>query len=369
MEDNPAFTNVSVDYDTTQAQMSINIDRQRATAVGIPVGSISSVVQALLDGRDIGTFYIGDDPIKIRAKVPDGMIQDVTALDSIQLRTASGKMVPLSSLVTFEETAVAPDLPRLDQRRAIPISTTPADGVDLRQAMVVVSGLADSVLPTGMGITFTGEAKELNDASGGVAQTFVFALIIVLLVLAAQFESFTSAVILMATVPFGLAAAVFAMLLTGESLNIYSQIGLVLLVGLMSKNGILIVEFANQLRDAGQSVQDAIRNASLIRLRPVVMTMMSTVLGGLPLVLRGGAGSEARQALGWIIVGGLGIAAISTLFLTPVVFNLLARFAKPRVAETQRLARELADAGTVSSDMTPTESEIGDLPGARTPAE
>ena len=172
-------------------------------------------------------------------------------------------------------------------------------------------------------------------------QTFAFALLVVLLVLAAQFESFISAIILMATVPFGLAAAMFAMLLTGGSLNIYSQIGLVMLVGLMSKNGILIVEFANQLRDQGQSVRDAIRNAALIRLRPVVMTMIATVLGGLPLLLTGGAGAEARQALGWIIVGGLGFATLVTLFLTPVVFSLLARFSKPRIAEQQRLEREL----------------------------
>ncbi len=136
-----------------------------------------------------------------------------------------------------------------------------------------------------MSFVYTGEAKELNNASSGVVQTFAFALLVVVLVLAAQFESFVSAIILMATVPFGLAAAMFAMLLTGGSLNIYSQIGLVMLVGLMSKNGILIVEFANQLRDQGQSVREAIRNAALIRLRPVVMTMIATVLGGLPLLL------------------------------------------------------------------------------------
>ena len=184
-------------------------------------------------------------------------------------------------------------------------------------------------------MVFTGEAKELNSATSGVVQTFIFALLIVLLVLAAQFESFTSAFILIATVPFGLAAAVFAMLVTGGSINIYSEIGLVMLVGLMSKNGILIVEFANQLRDAGQSVREAIHNAALIRLRPVVMTMFATVLGGLPLVLRGGAGSEARHALGWVIVGGLGIATLSTLFLTPVVYLLLARFSKPRGHESR----------------------------------
>jgi HAE1 family hydrophobic/amphiphilic exporter-1 len=143
-------------------------------------------------------------------------------------------------------------------------------------------------------------------------------------VLAAQFESFVSAVILIATVPFGLLDGA-----DGGSLNIYSQIGLILLVGLMAKNGILIVEFANQLRDQGQSVREAIRNASIIRLRPVVMTMIATILGGLPLILTGGAGSEARQALGWVVVGGLAIATFATLFVTPVVFDLLARFSRP----------------------------------------
>lgn len=344
MEQSPTFGTIRLNYDTTQPQLSIHIDRQRAIDAGITVETISSVVQTLLSGRDVGDFYIGDDPIEIRAQVPYGMIQDPSGLDSIQLRTPGGAMVPLSSFVTFEETAVAPSLPRQDKSRAIPITAALADGVALGQAMSEVLNLADATLPPGMGIAFTGEAKELASTSGGVYRTFAFALIIVLLVLAAQFESFTSAFILMATVPFGLAAAVFAILFSGGSLNIYSQIGLVIIVGLMSKNGILIVEFANQLRDSGQSVGDAIRNASIIRLRPVVMTMLSTILGALPLILRSGAGSEARAALGWIIVGGLGFATIATLFLTPVAYALLARFSKPRIAEEHRLAEELADA-------------------------
>jgi len=344
MEDSPLFSNIRLNYDTTQPQLSIYIDRQRATDAGIAVETISSVVQTLLSGRDVGDFYVGDDPIEIRAQVPYGMIQDPSGLDAIQLRTPQGAMVPLSSFVSFEETAVAPSLPRQDKSRAIPITAGLADGVALGQAMDEVETLAEATLPPGMGIAFTGEAKELAGASGGVYRTFAFALIIVLLVLAAQFESFISAAILMATVPFGVAAAVFAILLSGGSLNIYSQVGLVMIVGLMSKNGILIVEFANQLRDSGQSVGDAVRNAAIVRLRPVVMTMLSTVLGGLPLILRSGAGAEARQALGWIIVGGLGFATIATLFLTPVAYLMLARFSKPRIAEEQRLAEELADA-------------------------
>jgi HAE1 family hydrophobic/amphiphilic exporter-1 len=344
LEKNPDFGVIRLNYDTTQPQLSIRIDRKRASEAGVSVETISSVVQTLLAGKDLGDFYETEDPIEILARVPYGMIQDPSGLDAIQLRSASGAMVPLSSFVTFEESAVAPSLPRQDQQRAIPITAALGDGVALGTGMEDVQKIAAQTLPPGMGIVFTGEAKELANTSGGVYQTFAFALLIVLLVLAAQFESFISAIILMATVPFGLAAAVFAILLSGGSLNIYSQIGLVMIVGLMAKNGILIVEFANQLRDSGQSVRDAIRNAAMIRLRPVVMTMLSTVLGGLPLILRHGAGSEARHALGWIIVGGLGFATMATLFLTPVAYSLLARFSKPRIAEERRLAEEMAAA-------------------------
>ncbi len=341
LEDNPSFSRVRVSYDTTQPQMSIRIDRDRAAEIGLPLASIAAAVQTLLDGRDLGNFFIGDNPIRIRVRVPSGMIQDANALDGIQLRADSGQMIPLSSIVTFEEIAVAPNLPRQDQLRAVPVTAGLADGVDLQQAMAIARDLAANIGPSGTSLAFTGEAKELETAGRGAGRTFIFALLVVVLVLAAQFESFASAIILIATVPFGVAAAVFAILLTGGSLNIYSQIGLVLLVGLMSKNGILIVEFANQLRDAGQTVREAIRNAAMIRLRPVVMTMISTVFGGVPLLLLAGAGSEARRALGWIIVGGLGFATLATLFLTPVVFSLLAPLSRPRAAESRRLADEL----------------------------
>ena len=341
MEVDPVFGAVQLNYDTTQPQLAINIDRERAAALGIPIESVTTVIQTLLSGRDIGSYYEGDDQIDILAEAPTGLIQDASGLDSIQVRGSAGKMVPLSSIATFSESAVAPTLNRVDQRRAVPMTAQMAQGVDMASAMKRLTEIASVQLSPGTALVFTGEAKELQTASSGVLVTFAFAVLIVLLVLAAQFESFNSAFILFATVPFGVAAAIFAILLTGGSLNIYSQIGLVMLVGLMSKNGILIVEFANQLRDSGQSVNDAIRNSAQIRLRPVVMTMIATVLGGLPLILRGGAGSEARVALGWIIVGGLGFATVFTLFLTPVVFSLLARFAKPRIHSERLLDAEL----------------------------
>lgn len=350
----PAFSSVQLNYDLNQPQLSVNIDRDRAADLGVSVADIGTIVSTLLAGADMGDFYIGDDKINIRARAPDGMIVTPNDLENVQVRTAGGVMVPLSAVVTVSEGSTSPTLARQSQRRAVPITATLAPGVDLGSAIGILDRVAAERLPAGLGIVYTGEAATLNETSSGVLVTFGFAVVIILLVLAAQFESFVSAAILFTTVPFGVASGIYAILLSGGSLNIYTQIGLVMLVGLMAKNGILIVEFANQLRDEGLSVRDAIRDACRIRLRPVLMTMIATVLGGLPLILIGGAGAEARAALGWIMVGGLGFSALATLFLTPVSFLLLAGFSKPRAAEEQRLTRELAEVATLARrDTTP----------------
>jgi HAE1 family hydrophobic/amphiphilic exporter-1 len=345
LEDLPVFDRVSLDYDTTQPELTITINREAAADLGVSVDTLGTTLSTLLDGREMGEYFVDGDAISVRAAVPDGMIDDPSDVEGIFVRTSEGRMVPLTSFVTVAERAVAPELRREGLRRAVPINATLTPDVDLRQSMNALEALASEQLPPSMGIHYMGEAATLNETASGVSITFVFALIVVLLVLAAQFESFMSAIIIMFTVPFGLAAAVFAIALTGGSLNLYSQIGLVMLVGIMAKNGILIVEFANQLRERGFTVYDAIREACRIRLRPVVMTMVATVAGGVPLVLMGDAGAEARQALGWIVVGGLGFATIITFFVTPVAFLLLARFSKPRSAEAERLVSELRDAG------------------------
>ena len=185
------------------------------------------------------------------------------------------------------------------------------------------------------------EAATLQQTSSGLALVFAFAIVVVFLVLAAQFESFVSALIILVTVPFGLACAVYALLLFGESLNLYSQIGLVLLVGIMAKNGILVVEFANQLREEGRSVREAVEEAALIRLRPVMMTMIATIVGGVPLIVSSGAGAEARMSLGYVIVGGLGLSTLATLFLTPIAYLALARFSRPAGETEAALERDL----------------------------
>jgi HAE1 family hydrophobic/amphiphilic exporter-1 len=353
MEDRPAFQRVTLDYDTTQPELAITINREAASDLGVSVETLGATLATLLDGREMGEYYVEGDAIPVRAQAPDGMMDDPADLESVYVRAAEGRMVPLSSFVTMTERAVAPELRREGQRRAIPLTASLAPGVDLRQAMDDLEVLAAERLPASMGIHYMGEAATLNETSTGVAITFAFALLVVLLVLAAQFESWLSAIIIMFTVPFGLAAAVFAIALSGGSLNIYSQIGLVMLVGIMAKNGILIVEFANQLREHGYRVHDAIREACRIRLRPVVMTMVATVVGGIPLVVMGGAGAEARQALGWIVVGGLGLATLFTLFVTPVAFLLLARFSKTRSAEAERLETELGDVADADLSLEP----------------
>jgi HAE1 family hydrophobic/amphiphilic exporter-1 len=244
----------------------------------------------------------------------------------------------------LEERAVAPELGREAQMRSVPITAGLTPGLALGPALAEVERLAADILPPGSRIVPLAEAAALNETGSGLILTFGFAILIVFLVLAAQFESFLSAIIVMSTVPLGLACAIFALILSGGSLNVYSQIGLVLLVGIMAKNGILIVEFANQLRDAGKSVREAILEGAVMRLRPVMMTMVSTVVGGVPLILSSGPGAEAREALGWVIVGGLGLATVVTLYLTPVVYLLLAGFSVPKATEDARLRRELDEA-------------------------
>ena len=344
MEENPAFGQVRLGYETTQPQLFIEVDRARASDLGVNIDGLGEALQAVLDGRNIGTVFIEDRSFDIKMLSTSDPVNDPSDLERIFVQAADGQMVPISTFVRLEERAVAPELGRETQLRSVQISAGLTPQLALGDALAQVQALADEVLPEDSRIVPLAEAATLNETSAGLLITFGFAILIVFLVLSAQFESFVSAVIVMATVPLGLACAIFALALTGGSLNVYSQIGLVLLVGIMAKNGILIVEFANQLRDAGASVRDAITDATVIRLRPVMMTMASTVLGGVPLILSQGAGAEAREALGWIIVGGLGLATVSTLYLTPVAYLLLAGFTTPKAEEENRLARELADA-------------------------
>ncbi len=352
LDDTGLFDAPRLSNDAARPQITVDLDRDRAASLGVSTSTVSLTLQALLAGYKTGEVHTGGKLYPIRLTAESRPVNDPGDLENVFLRAGDGRVVPLSAIARFEEKSVPPQLTREQQLASVSITAGLKEGVTLGQALARTNGIAATLLPAGVRMIPLSEAATLQENSSGMFTTFGFAFLIIFLVLAAQFESGISALVILVTVPLGLACAAFALVMTGTSLNIYSQIGLVLLIGVMAKNGILIVEFANQLRDHGRSVREAIEEACLIRLRPVMMTMICTILGGVPLVLATGAGAEARVALGWVIVGGLGMAVIVTLYVTPVAYLLLARFSKPHADEEKRLAEEMRHAAGLSAGAT-----------------
>ncbi len=340
----PELTRPRISFDPTQPQLSVDIDRRRAADLGINLVELAATLRAMINGDELIDINIDDQAVPILLESTSGDINDPSDLVNLFVRSADGNLIPLSSIVTLREEGVATELNRRSQRRAIDIGIERPDTYPLQSAVDELKALGDEVLPDGISVMFRGEAATLEETSNEVTVTFLIAIVVIFLVLAAQFEGFTSALVVTLIVPFGVAAAIFALFLTGTSLNVYSQIGLVLLIGLMAKNSVLVVEFADQLRDKGLEVRDAIEQSAKRRLRPVMMTLVSTVLGALPLILSSGAGAEGRNAIGWVVFGGLALAALFTLYLTPALYLLLAPLAKTRAAETRLLSDELEHA-------------------------
>lgn len=338
-----------ISYQPTQPQLSIQIDRQRVSDLGVELEDVAQTLRAMVGGDDIVDLNVGDQAVPIFLTSKTIAISNPSDLRNLYVRTQSGGLVPLSSIAKIVEQGVAAELDRTEQRRAIEVSANISEGAPLQDAVDEIERLAQEAVADDVDMLLQGEAESLEETSNDVLMTYLFALVIVFLVLVAQFESLTSALVVLLTVPFALAAAIIALFLSGISLNIYSQIGLVMLIGLMAKNGILIVEFADQLRHQGRSVRAAAEEAAAIRLRPIGMTLISTVIGAVPLILASGAGAEARQSIGWVIFGGLGIAGFFTLFLTPVIYLGIARFGKPRSVDLAKLREEIDD---VDEDMT-----------------
>ncbi|WP_289117779.1 efflux RND transporter permease subunit [uncultured Idiomarina sp.] len=340
----PEMGNLNVSYQPTQPQLRVKIDRRRAAELGVSLSDISSTLRAAIDGDDVADLNVGDQQVPLMLRTRNNIIQSPQDMQNLYVSSSDGGLVPISSVSEIVEEGVSAELERQAQRRAIEIDGDLPEELPMSEAVEQLRAVAQDVLPDGMGLVFLGEASTFEDTSQEVAMTYILAFLIVLLVLAAQFESVNSAVVVMLTVPFGIAAAIYALFLTGTSMNIYSQIGLVMLIGLLAKNSVLLVEFADQLRDRGLSVRKAIEEAALIRLRPIMMTLVSTILGGLPLILSAGAGAEARNSIGWVVFGGLGLATLFTLYLTPVLYLWLARFTKPRADEASRLEKEMQEA-------------------------
>ncbi len=347
------LSNPDISYQPTQPQLSIRIDRQRAADLNVDLDDLAQTLRTMVGGDDLVDLSIGDQAVPIFLTAQSVSVTNPSDLRNLSVRGVNGTLVPLSSVTSIDEQGIAAELDRTEQRRAIELSADIAPGATLREAVEEIELLAEDAVAGDIDMLLQGEAESLEETSNDLLLTYAFALVFVFLVLVAQFESLTSALVVVLTVPFALAAAVFSLYLSGTSLNIYSQIGLVMLIGLMAKNGILIVEFADQLRQQGRSVREAVEEAAAIRLRPIAMTLISTVLGAVPLILASGAGAEARQSIGWVIFGGLGIAGIFTLFLTPVIYLGIARFGTPRNVDLARLSEEIDEADEdAAGDMT-----------------
>lgn len=324
----PGLTNVDADYKETKPQLTVSIDKVRAAELGVSTQTIGRTLETLLGQRRIGTIVEDGEEYDVIVESAGKDRRQPSDLTSIMVRGRGSELIPLSNLVTLREQAGASSLSRYNRLRAITISANLAPGTTLGQGLEFLEQTAREELPPNAQINYKGQSLEFKESSSQLGFTFGLALIIVFLVLAAQFESFVHPFIIILTVPLAVAGALFGLWISGATMNIYSQIGIVMLVGLAAKNGILIVEFANQLRDAGQSVRDALVEASVTRFRPIVMTSLATVMGALPLMLWQGAGSESRFAIGIVIFAGVIFSTLLTLFVVPAFYNLLARYTR-----------------------------------------
>ena len=341
MTQDSTFVNPQLTYDINQPQLSLAIDRALAANLGIAPRSVVETLYTMIEGDDVAEIFVDNQAVDIKLVAGGRPVNDQGDLENVFVTASNGQFVPASTVAQITEAAAAATLTREGRQRAVAAQANLGSGVDLGGAADRLREIAAPILDDSGRLVFLGEAATLEEGETGTLLVFAAALLIVFLVLSAQFESFVNALIILITVPCGLGTALLAIWLTGGSLNYYSQIGLVLLVGIMAKNGILIVEFANQLRGRGHTVEDAIRDAMRIRLKPVLMTMASTVCGSIPLVLASGAGAEARVAVGWVVVGGLGLATLFTLFLTPAVYRIIAPLGAPPGAPARKLREQL----------------------------
>jgi multidrug efflux pump len=357
METNPGMFGADSDYKETRPQLRIDINRERAAALGVSVQDIGRTLETMMGSRRVGTYVDGGEEydVILQAQVSDRATP--SDLSNLFVRSGSGPLVPLASLVTLRELAEPGSLNRFNRLRAITISASLAPGYTLGEATTWVEEAAARVLPPNAQLGWKGEAREQQQGNAEILFAFAMALLIVYLVLAAQFESFAHPLVIMLTVPLAVLGALFGLwsmgLLAaiglwgpGASLNLFSQIGLIMLIGLAAKNGILIVEFANQLRDEGRSVRDAILEASSIRLRPILMTSIATVAGALPLMFGDGAGSASRNAIGIVIVFGVTLSTFLTLYVIPALYARVA----PYTQATEVRSRELDRLESLTAD-------------------
>jgi multidrug efflux pump len=324
--ENTGIQRLDSDLRETQPQVLVKVDQDRAASLGVTARSIGSTLQTLMSERQVTTYVVDGEEYDVVLQARPEQRASYSDLSNIFVRAdRTGELVPLSNLMTLQDMAGPSSLQRHNRMRAITLSGQLSPGYTLGEALDYLENIIRSELPNTAQIDYRGESLEYKEASGALYFTFGIALFVVFLVLAAQFESFVHPLVIMVTVPLAVAGGLLGLWASGKTLNIYSQIGIIMLVGIAAKNGVLIVEFINQLRDKGMEFKEAIVEASRIRLRPVIMTAFAAVMGSVPLILAEGPGSASRAALGVVICSGVTFATFFTLFIVPAVYNLMAR--------------------------------------------
>jgi len=314
-----------LDYAEKTPELQVTIERERASQLGIPVSTVASSLQALLGGVSQTTYVDRGEEYDVYLRANQAQFNGISDVSRIYLRAASGEMVSLSTLATVTQVASPQRLNHYQRQKAIALTADVAPGHTLGEALDFLDGWAADHLPTGMTVDYAGESKDYRDNQGEMVMVFGLALLVVYLVLVAQFESLLTPAVVMVTVPLGIFGGLLGLWLTGQELSIYSQIGMIMLIGMVTKNGILIVEFINQLRQRGESFEEAIIAGSVRRLRPILMTSLTAIIGAVPLMVSMGAGYESRMAVGTVVFFGLSLATLVTLLIVPAIYHLLAR--------------------------------------------
>lgn len=332
---NPHLYNIRVEPRLDQPQLNININREKAGALGITARDIGYAINLALGQPIMGHFDMDGRSYDVIPQLFPEASKKPGDLGNIYLRTDSNALVPLKNIVTTSDTVAPKSYEHFQQLRAMEITAATTPGYTLGEAMNFFQTTIKSLAPSDLKVDYAGQSRLYFQTSGQMVITFLFAIIFIFLVLAAQFESFRDPLIVLFTIPLSIFGALLAMFFTKSTMNIYSEIGLVTLVGLISKHGILMVEFANQLQEAGKSIKEAIIEAATIRLRPILMTTAAMVLGALPLALAGGAGAISRQQIGWVIIGGMSVGTIFTLFIVPTIYVCIATRKEKHVETSQ----------------------------------
>ncbi|HWA22518.1 MAG TPA: efflux RND transporter permease subunit [Caulobacterales bacterium] len=352
----PNFLRPLSDFEPNSPRVVVDIDRERAAALGVSVQAVGRALEATMGSRRVNTFTRNGEEYYVYLQAERSERSEMADLTDKYVRSdTTGQLIPLASVVTSKTQGDQSTRPRLNRMAAVQISANLPPGV----AMGTALNEMEKVIREEMGsqsvqLSYTGAAKAFKDASGAIVFTFCFALLIVFLVLAAQFESFVHPLVIMMTVPLAVTGGLFGLYAFGSSLNIYSQIGIIILIALAAKNGILIVEFANQLRDRGKSIRDAITTSAELRLRPILMTSTATAFGAVPLLFGSGAGAESRHTIGVVIVFGVVLATVLTLFVVPTFYDLMARFTRSPEANRKEI-EGIEDAGVGAPHAHPAE--------------